>query len=130
MAEHCERNEPPGTTEDAPAPRRERATGDIAPAQRDPGPVLQEDEDASLSQTAAAFSVRWQCFLDHCGLWSDYGRIDGAKIETAWQEDQTSVMLGTADDDELWEIDFTAMVQKTIRTETRRSIRRVLITHS
>ena len=81
-------------------------------------------------QTAAAFSVQWQCFLDDRGLWSDYDRIDGAKIEAAWKADQTSVMLGTADEDELWEINFIAMVQRTIKTETRRSIRRVLITHS
>ena len=74
--------------------------------------------------------MRWQCYLDEHRLWSDYGPIDGAKIEAAWQADQSSVMLGTADNDELWEINFIAMVQKTTWTDRRRSIRRVLITHS
>ena len=110
MAEQGVRNEPDGPREDIPAPQMERASGDIAPARRTPRPRLQDDEDASLPQSAAAFSVRWQCFLDEHGLWSDYGPIDGAKIEAAWQADRSSVMLGTADNDELWEIDFIAMV--------------------
>ena len=130
MAEQGVRNEPDGPREDIPAPQRERATGDIAPARRTPRPRLQDDEDASLPQSAAVFSVRWQCFLDEYGLWSDYGRIEGAKIEAAWLADQSSVMLGTADNDELWEINFIAMVQRTTWTDRRRSIRRVLITHS
>ena len=110
MAEQCVRNEPDASTEDDPAPQKERAAADIAPARRASRPILQDDEDASLSQSAAAFSVRWQCFLDEHRLWSGYGPIDGAKIEAAWQADRSSVMLGTADNDELWEIDFIAMV--------------------
>ena len=129
MAAHCERDAPPGTTEGAPALPSEPETENIAPAQRAPGRELPGDEDVSFLQRAPASSVQWQCLLYDGGYWSDYDRTDGAKIEAAFQEEKGSVMLGTADEDDQWQINFIAMVQITIKTETRRSIRRVLITH-
>ena len=56
MAEQCVRNEPDASTEDDPAPQKERAAADIAPARRASRPILQDDEDASLSQSAAVFA--------------------------------------------------------------------------
>ena len=129
MAAHCECDAQPRTTEGAPALPSEPETENIAPAQRAPGQELLGDEDVSFLQRAPASSVQWQCLLYDGGYWSDYDKRDGAKIEAAWQEDKKSVMLGTADEDGLWTINLVAMVQETIKTGTRRTIRRVVVTH-
>ena len=101
-----------------------------APALNRPLRRLQTDEDAALQQLAATFSVRWQCYLDEWRMWLDYGRVEGAKIEAAWLAEQSSVSVGTGDHEEQWEINFIAMVQKNVRTERFRPVRRVLVTHS
>ena len=101
-----------------------------APAWRGSLPRPLTDEDRALQQLAAVFPVRWQCFLDESEMWFDYDRPQAAKIEAAWLADQSSVRVGTADDDEQWEINFIAMVQKNVWTERLRPVRRVVVTHS
>ena len=101
-----------------------------APAWRIPLQRLQTDEDRALQQLAAVFSVRWQCFLEESGMWFDYDRPQAAKIEAAWLAEESSVRVGTAHDDEQWEVNFIAMFQKNVWTERLRPVRRVLVTHS
>ena len=66
--------------------------------------------------------------MDDAYLWSDYHPRDCRKIECAFQAGASSVWLGWGDEDELWEIEFGSLQQKTRRTGTCRPVRRVLIT--
>ena len=100
-----------------------------APALNRPLRRLQTDEDQALQQLAAVFSVRWQCYLDEYGMWLDYGQVEESKIEAAWLADQSFVSLGTVDDEDKWEINFIALVQKNVWTKRRRPVRRVFVTH-
>ena len=95
-----------------------------------PQPTPHDVDGASAPLTLSFSQVLWQCFLGDACVWSDYHPEDCRKIEKAFEAGASRVWLGWGDEDELWEIDFGSMLQKTRWSGTCRMVRRVLITHS
>ena len=87
-------------------------------------------EDVSAARLAQVYKVVWQVFLSDYGMWMDYGPSHMSRIERAWQADCSSLQLGDAEYDDLWTINLVSLHQVNNWSETRRPVRRVLVTNS
>ena len=90
--------------------------------------INSEDLAAALLNTA--YKLQWQwCEYKDWVSWCDYTRQQNEKIERAWQTDETTVSVDDDDWPARWVVDLVSLVQKAIEADSRRAVRRVLITH-
>ena len=89
-------------------------------------------EDVAAAALAKKLRVAWQVQVDvwtwhgWTFAWKDYDEDVQSRIEAAWNQSARRVEILETD----WIVDFGQMKQINERTDTRRGVRRVLISHS